>query len=81
MLYSARLTPNAKREHMNIYSYRLFQSPELGVALFLIPRAGMSLRKQHHINGPLAARSRSPMGLGKSENSGEGCPGLSKALS
>lgn len=39
------MTHNAKRGHMNIYSSRLFQSPEVGV--FLVLRAGMSLRKQY----------------------------------
>lgn len=41
------VTHNAKRGHMDISSSRLFQSPEVGVTLFLVLRAGMFLRKQY----------------------------------
>jgi hypothetical protein len=66
------VTHNAKRGHMDISSSRLFQSPEVGVTLFVSGSESRHVPEKavYHGNGPLA--SRSSVGLGKNENLEEG---------
>lgn len=57
------VTHNAERGRVNIYSYRLFQSPEVRVALFPGSESMHVPKKAvHHDNRPLASRSSMKQG-------------------